>query len=331
MHIEKFVEVDHHSKDCSKFIEKFESLLDAAGLSLSTGIECERLSGAMTNCIYRISDSSHSYIIKVYGKGTEEVISRLNELKVIRELGILGLAPKLLATFSNGRIEQYIPSVALTSENIRDRAFYVQIAAKVAELHSQKIDLVAPDMWSTFYKWYFDCKTIKNKGLETIGFYRKEFFNEMERYESLLRETSSPIVVLHNDLQYGNIVQKPNGHLMLLDFEYTCLGNAAYDLANFFCEWTADYSSGFCFDESRFPTDNQQEIFIEAYLKHSKGSYTSQDVQIWKREVLLFVGCSHLFWGLWGLLQSRNSGIDFDYMEYGIERLRAFKSFMNKY
>ena len=38
-----------------------------------------------------------------------------------------------------------------------------------------------------------------------------------------------------------------------------------------------------------------------------------------------YVGLSHLLWGLWGLIQSRNSEIDFDYVEYARQRLAEYQ------
>ena len=33
-----------------------------------------------------------------------------------------------------------------------------------------------------------------------------------------------------------------------------------------------------------------------------------------------YVTLSHLLWGLWGLIQSKSSEIDFDYIEYARQR-----------
>ena len=33
---------------------------------------------------------------------------------------------------------------------------------------------------------------------------------------------------------------------------------------------------------------------------------------------------NHLFWGLWGLIQATTSNIDFNFLEYGMQRLRQY-------
>lgn len=51
------------------------------------------------------------------------------------------------------------------------------------------------------------------------------------------------------------------------------------------------------------------------------------------REVNKYALTSHIMWGLWGLIQASQSEIDFDYFEYALQRLTAFREkreeFMN--
>lgn len=47
----------------------------------------------------------------------------------------------------------------------------------------------------------------------------------------------------HNDTQYGNILKTDAGEVVIIDFEYSNYNYRAFDIANHFCEWTADYHS----------------------------------------------------------------------------------------
>ena len=40
----------------------------------------------------------------------------------------------------------------------------------------------------------------------------------------------------HNDTYHGNIMKLDSGEIKLLDFEFSCLNNKAYDFANPFAE-----------------------------------------------------------------------------------------------
>ena len=42
-------------------------------------------------------------------------------------------------------------------------------------------------------------------------------------------------------------------------------------------------------------------------------------------EVALMTPVSHLWWGLWAVMQATTSAIDFDYLGYAAKRLEAFR------
>eukprot|EP00158_Paraphelidium_tribonemae_P008319 Partr_v1_DN28550_c1_g1_i10_m73565 putative choline kinase len=98
-------------------------------------------------------------------------------------------------------------------------------------------------------------------------------FDHIEAHISLLRRQveilESPVVFTHNDLQYGNILQRvPSKDIMLIDFEYACYNYRGFDIANHFCEWAADYHTDtphvMHFD--RMPNQEQQLRFFNSYL-----------------------------------------------------------------
>jgi thiamine kinase-like enzyme len=124
------------------------------------------------------------------------------------------------------------------------------------------------------------------------------------------------------------------GRLVVVDFEYCGYNPRGFDIANHFCEWTADYHS----DEpakmhpNRYPTLAEQVRFLESYLDErdlAQGTVSSSfqrqnDIQQLLREVEGYVLASHFMWGLWGLIQANQSEIDYDFFQYATERLTSF-------
>lgn len=109
--------------------------------------------------------------------------------------------------------------------------------------------------------------------------------------------------------------------LMIIDFEYCAYNYRGFDLANHFLEWTFDYSNPqFPFYHHRkeqFPTPQQRQRFIRAYLKRLNESEddwepSQKDIQIVENEVKLFKMFSHLFWSLWSVVNV-TSNIEFGY------------------
>jgi len=160
---------------------------------------------------------------------------------------------------------------------------------------------------------------------------------------------NSPIVFAHNDTQYGNILRLTDGNLVVVDFEYAGYNYQAFDIANHFCEWMYDYRSS---DPHKmkldlYPNENQQIDFLQSYIDTERYYLTSNDhtinnspsppsltydnyLQKLKSDVYAFTLVSHIMWGLWGLVQSGQSQINFDYLSYGMGRLHRFRELKNE-
>lgn len=111
-------------------------------------ISVERLSGALTNAVYVVTPPSAmmgkaeggkknpaKLLLRVYGPQVEHIIDRENELSVLRRLARKKIGPRLLGTFANGRFEQYLNAITLTSEDLRDPDTSKRIAKRMRELH----------------------------------------------------------------------------------------------------------------------------------------------------------------------------------------------------
>lgn len=76
----------------------------------------------------------------------------------------------------------------------------------------------------------------------------------------------------HNDTYHGNIMKLDNGAIKLLDFEFSCLNNKAYDFSNLFaetvmCHKQPDYPY-FRIAEPEFG-DDEIGVLINAYLDNA--------------------------------------------------------------
>lgn len=167
----------------------------------------------------------------------------------------------------------------------------------------------------------------------------------------LLAAYPSPVVFCHNDLQYGNIMRTRSGDIKLIDFEYSFLNCRAFDIANHFCEWAADYHNDVPhrMDFSRLPSADQRLAFCQSYLdalrefscsarrcftpcaiSHPRAPpfATAGDekpsAESLLREVEPFTMASHLLWAIWGVIQARGAAPGFDYKEYARGRFERY-------
>ena len=191
----------------------------------------------------------------------------------------------------------------------------------------------------------------------------------LKEFEST--EGASKRVFAHNDTQYGNLLRLGNikeglpehhqvskflqqelaskfndlfSKIIVVDFEYASPNPAAFDIANHFHEWTADYHSStpHILDPTRYPTLRERRNFYVAYITQSVVSSLAppQALQedILERElekldcqVRAWSPASHAMWALWGIVQAkddieRNEGEpEFDYIGYARCRMKGFR------
>lgn len=149
------------------------------------------------------------------------------------------------------------------------------------------------------------------------------------------------LVFAHCDLLSGNVIVQPRSDndvtesptkcetVSFIDYEYATPSPAAFDIANHFAEW-----GGFDCEHGLLPTRSQRLDFIQEYIGSyfrplNKTESTIDEVAEVKHlfeEVDIFRGIPGFYWGIWALIQSTISQIDFDYASYAEIRLGEYWS-----
>lgn len=178
---------------------------------------------------------------------------------------------------------------------------------------------------------------------------REHLQSELEWLTTHLAATSSsssnPLVFAHCDLLSGNVIIEPTpssasqsrrssasggseeidsvASVSFIDYEYTCPAPASFDIANHFAEW-----GGFECDYNVLPTRSVRRAFLREYLQsyslHLHCTFKEQDLDDLFARVDDFRGVPGFYWGIWALIQSQISLIDFDYASYAEVRLGEY-------
>lgn len=186
-----------------------------------------------------------------------------------------------------------------------------------------------------------------------------DLHTEIEGLRSLIVHSKSPVAFCHNDLQEGNILlpKASSGNirlesdsdnvaasnslkafsvndprLVLIDFEYASYNYRGFDFANHFVEYTISYdvdqSPYYEINSNKFPSREAIEEFMYQYAKELDQKSSEEELRsrakIMIDETIPFVPVSHLFWGVWGLLQVELSPVGFGFAEYGRDRLGLY-------
>lgn len=108
-----------------------EDSIDPKILPLSPdNVELKRISGAFSNAVFFVSYKvapgneaigPRTVLLRIYGSGTEVLVSRRAELLILHTLSSLyEIGPHILGTFANGRVETFFDAEPIGKEGIRD-------------------------------------------------------------------------------------------------------------------------------------------------------------------------------------------------------------------
>ncbi|KAI0244228.1 hypothetical protein L0F63_006644, partial [Massospora cicadina] len=185
-----------------------------------------------------------------------------------------------------------------------------------------------------------------NVGPTLLGIFGNGRIEEFLESETLTHEdiinhdTSIHIAKRMSDLHNIAKIYPPSpnatpdsGELVVVDFEYAGYSLAAFDIANHFCEWMANYhcDAPHFLNLAYYPNLEQRTAFLRAYLEAQRIKITDTTLGNLSREVERLTLASHLQWGLWGIIQASSSAIEFNYMAYGTQRLRLFLDGFDSY
>lgn len=260
---------------------------------------------------------------------TEQIIDRDTQEEAEPYLAAHGAGKAVYASFLNGQVEEWMNGRTLEPAEMIAPSMAEKIAKSVAHLHSVPLAsfLVEPDnngsrLWKTLFNWMGRCKDYKRTHADQRAclFDFDSLDTELKRLKARCDSFECPVVTSHMDLLSGNVLQKDNGDVVFIDFEYVCGAEFAYDIANHFNECV-----GFECNWQKMPTTSEKLHFIANYLKYLPDNHPAKT---WTNErtlkaVEVFQVASHFFWGLWGIIQAYNSKIDFEYYPYAFKRLAA--------
>ncbi|XP_058074489.1 probable ethanolamine kinase isoform X2 [Magnolia sinica] len=251
----------------------------------------ETVSGGITNLLLKLSvredNGNDAFVtVRMYGPNTEYVIDRKQELLALPYLSAAGFGAELLGVFGNGMVQSFINARTLSP------------SASALKFDDSE----------------------KQMKYDTISF--REVSDAVKELKVLTDLLHAPVVYAHNDLLSGNLMRNDDEEkLYFIDFEYGSYSYRGYDIANHFNEY-----AGFDCDYSLYPDKDAQYHFFRNYLQADKpNEVTDKDLEALYIETNTFRLASHLFWGLWALIQAKMSPIDFDYLGYFFLRYSEYK------
>ena len=312
---------------------------------------CSRLKGGETNTIFKVERTGEeaelsafaraAVIVRIFGPGTSQFMHRwAYKAEICQIPASIGLGPRILCTFQNGCVEEFIPGSQVSPADLLSNEILLQkLATALASLHTEGTALLKYELkgnplteesvWTELEAWYRKAESVIKSELATEHCpMRLEELRQVELSDTIhallfknIRTScmaiASPLVFCHRDVHAGNIIfdREKNDSPILIDYEYSAFAPRAFDIANFFAEF-----AGFENDYSKLPTRLQRHEFCKNYLGDN-----STDIDTLEEEIRVWTVVVYAYWALWGILRLDKSTDEFNYLSFAISRLSAFK------
>ncbi|XP_025830734.1 ethanolamine kinase-like isoform X2 [Agrilus planipennis] len=292
------------------------------------------ITNKLVKCRLEGEKEENSVLVRVYGHKTDLLIDRKAETRNIKLLNREGLAPSLYATFSNGLAYEFVPGCTLNCNSVGQPTTYKMVARHLAKLHKVREGVNngehAPILWDKLTNFlnlvpHKFSDPVKQERYESLVLPKEQLRKEIEYLKENLTQINSPVVFCHNDLLLGNVIcTDDESSVVFIDYEYAAYNYQAFDIGNHFNEFVGIEPD--TIDYSKYPSKELQYDWLKTYLLEFKNTDSVKDEDIYKLyiQVNKFSLTSHLFWGIWALIQAEHSYIDFDFIKYGAIRINEY-------
>ncbi|ORY74348.1 kinase-like domain-containing protein [Protomyces lactucae-debilis] len=283
-------------------------------LSQAQDVKIKTIASALTNDVFLVILDTQKFLLRVYGRNVLHLIDREYETSVLARLAHHRIGPRMLGQFKNGRIEQWLESTEMTAAELRDPVQSRYIARRMREFHDF-VSLLPAERGRATVLSNLDC-WIPALPADRLTPGVKTFLEHVARYRQMLIGKEGEIVFGHNDLQYGNILKidgEEHTSLAVIDFEYAGPNPRAFDLANHFAEWMANYHEepSHTMLPELYPTLQEQDNFLREYIRFGKvidrmldQEVTQEEIDVLRAEIDLWRAISHAQWAVWGIIQA---------------------------
>ncbi|GIX87657.1 ethanolamine kinase 1 [Caerostris extrusa] len=292
-------------------------------------IDFERFKDGITNHLvkcYMKDNPDQALLIRVYGEKTELFIDRDLEVRNMQMMCEAGLCAPLHCAFSNGLCYGFSPGEVLDTKMVRDPDISNLIARRLVKMHAVRSNVhevvTQPCLFPMLYKYHNLIPDsfpdpVKDERYKMVIASKDVLKSEIDCMKEHLVKIESPVVFCHNDLLLKNVIyNKETEDVTFIDYEYADYNYQAFDIGNHFCEFAGVEK----FEPKLYPGKEFQMRWLREYLEawylendQSLEDVTDDIVEKFYIDVNKFALASHFLWGVWALIQSAHSTLDFDF------------------
>jgi thiamine kinase-like enzyme len=270
----------------------------AAKVSIWRGrpISISPLSGGLTNENYLVESEGKRYVMRLPGQSTDLLsIDRENEVYNTKAAASTGIAPKVLEHLSGTDVMvlEFIAGPTMSARSLQSQEMTARMAQSFHRLHAAPRFLHDFNMFRLI-EYYL---RIVEEHTVTIPDDYRDWLGTVSAIERAVGVAALPPAPCHNDLLCENFIDDGTA-LRIVDYELSGNNDPCFDLGN-----TAQ--------EAEFDQELRAAL-CQAYFGKGEARQLAR--------MNLFALMSDVGWTLWGAIQNKISGVDFDFHGYYMGR-----------
>ena len=260
------------------------------------------------------------------------------EKEVFLTLGEQGIAAQCYRYTRDYRIEAFYDGRTLTPEDLRDHHNLRGIAGELYRFHQLKPSNLpaTPFFESLFLKWGRMAKDLLENNVDQFPEHERALCDPLRAiYDTQTLQIikrcvpSGAMFFCHNDTYHGNIMKLVDGQIKLLDFEFSCLNNRAFDFSNLFAETVMKHKQpDYPYFRIAEPEYNDDEIaaLIGYYLDHADLRPQERDRQHRQlvRDTKAMIKMSDYMYAMAALPLALNPIQKIRFLPYALQRFQRF-------
>lgn len=257
--------------------------------------------GGMTNTNFKVMAGGEEYVLRIPGSGTEEMISRRDEMETANLASDLGIDAELLYfnAETGVKLAKLIPNAETLNPKTAKRSDNMILTANILKkLHSS--DIVMNNVFNVFEKVeHYEGLLNKVNGSNFDDYV--EVKSKIMQLKDMYEAMDVALAPCHNDTVPENFVKSGEDKVYLIDWEYGGMNDPMWDIAAHSLE--CDFSL------------EDEELFLSYYFNGSvEESY--------KERILMNKIFQDFLWSIWTKIKE-STGSDFG--TYGIDRYHRAK------
>lgn len=259
--------------------EVFRNIGSVLGCTDADITDISPIKEGLTNTSFRFACRGKQYVYRHPGRGTQNYINRASEALSMQIAKELGLDDTFLFMDSEKgwKVSSYVPNARTL--DYHDEEQVGKALDLIRTLHnSGRTTPYRFDIWGEILKFQ---KELGERGRNEFEDMRK-MQTDMDALHALVERDQTPECISHNDCYAPNFLLDADGHMSLIDWEYSGMADPASDLGTFIA--CSDY------------TMEEADAVLKRYLRHEP------DLEE-HRHYIAYVAIASFYWFLWAIYQ----------------------------